>query len=258
MATNEQIQALINEVAPYCQEFSKKYGYKVCSPAIAQTLQESLGKYEGLSYLAYKYNNLHGIKTYPKWTGETVKLKTKEEYVKGVLTPVYSDFCIFKNKRDGVENYYLFLERNPRYRNVKLCTTPLSYLETIKADKYCTSSDYVNNCYQKILKYNLTRFDDGYVAQQGSSTSDMYIPGNTYTLLTNLYIRQNPNGTKLKMDALTIDAKKHAHYDDIGNAILDKGTRVTCRSVIALDDQIWMEIPSGYVCAHNGIRRYIE
>lgn len=81
--------------------------------------------------------------------------------------------------------------------------------------------------------------------------------GNVYTLQSNMYVRSEPNGSKLKYDALTIDAKKHAHFDTEGHAILDKGTRVTCKALTSLNGQIWMKIPSGWICA-KGEKVYVK
>lgn len=76
-----------------------------------------------------------------------------------------------------------------------------------------------------------------------------YQVGKTYTLQANMYVRQTPNGEKIKFDSFTQDAKKHGHFDDEGNGILNSGTRVTCKAVEKVGNQTWLRIPSGWVCA---------
>lgn len=85
-----------------------------------------------------------------------------------------------------------------------------------------------------------------------------YEIGLTYTLNANLYVRQEPNGIKVKMDGLTLNAKQHAHFDDEGNAILDKGTNVTCKGIQKLDDSTWIKIPSGWICAKTEDKIYVS
>lgn len=257
MATQTEIIAFINRIAPFAQKYAQKYGYHVCSPCIAQALQESLGKYEGLSYLAYKYHNLHGIKTYPKWNGPSVNMKTGEEYTVGTITSVNSNFCVFASEEDAIEQYYLFLERNKRYSNLKSCTTAEYYLTTIKADGYCTSSTYVANCLNQISKYNLKLFDN--FSYKGTATaSSGYTVGKTYTLQSNMYIRVAPNGDHVDYLSITSNAQINAYTDENGNSVLRKGTRVTCRSLENIGDDIWMQIPSGWVCAKKGNKIYIS
>lgn len=255
MATNEQIISIIHKIGPYAQTYAKKYGYHVCSPCIAQALQESLGKYDGLSWLAYKYNNYHGIKTYPKWTGPSVNLQTGEEYTIGTITIISSNFCVFNNVENGIEEYFLFLERNPRYKNLKSCVTAEDYIQTIKKDGYCTSSAYVNSCINKINQYNLKAYDNfSYVP----TTLDAYIVGKTYTLQSNMYIRVAPDGDHIDYLSITSNAQLNAYTDEQGNSILRKGTRVTCRSIETIGNKTWMQIPSGWVCAKEGKKVYIE
>lgn len=94
---------------------------------------------------------------------------------------------------------------------------------------------------------------------KGNSPETKYKTGNTYTLKANLYVRNSSEGEKVKFDALTENAKAHGHFDEYGYAILEKGTRVTCREVDYLaNNGIWLRIPSGWVCARKGDKVYIE
>lgn len=97
-------------------------------------------------------------------------------------------------------------------------------------------------------------FCSGSAASEPASTLSPYQIGKTYTLQSDMYVRQTPNGAKVKFDSLTQDGKKNGRYDDEGNAILKKGTRVTCKGM----SENWMQIPSGWVCAYNSSKTYIK
>lgn len=85
-----------------------------------------------------------------------------------------------------------------------------------------------------------------------------YRKNSVYTTTANLYIRQEPYGAKMKHNNITVNAMQHSHHDEYGYAILDKGTRVTCLDVKVLTDSTWILIPSGWICAINKEKTYIE
>lgn len=85
-----------------------------------------------------------------------------------------------------------------------------------------------------------------------------YMSGKDYTLQVNLNVRTG-SGTNFpikKYNELTQDGKNHALNQT--NAILKKGTIVTCKQVIQEGNNIWLRIPSGYVCAIYNGERYIK
>lgn len=164
MATQTQILKFIGDITPILQREAKRRGYKVVSPAIAQALQESLSpkSESGLSQLAVKYHNYHGMKCGNYWLEcgkPSVNMKTNEEYKVGTLTPITDFFRVYGDMESGLVGYYDFLDMK-RYKKVRLTSTPKEYMEAIKAVGYCTSSTYVKNCLSKIDKYNLTKYDD--------------------------------------------------------------------------------------------------
>lgn len=164
MATQAQILKFIGDITPILQREAKRRGYKVVSPAIAQALQESLSpkSKSGLSQLAIKHHNYHGMKCGSYWLEcgkPSVNMKTNEEYKVGTLTPITDFFRVYSDMESGLVGYYDFLDMK-RYAKVRLTNTPKEYMEAIKAVGYCTSSTYVKNCLSKIDKYNLTQYDD--------------------------------------------------------------------------------------------------
>lgn len=156
MATGEQIQAFIEQIAPLIQKESKRRGYKVASPIIAQACIESAF---GASSLGYKYHNYFGMKCGSSWKGKSVNLKTKEEYKVGQLTTIRDNFRVYDSMEEGVVGYFDFINTK-RYANLKEANSPRQYLEMIKADGYATSSSYVTTNMNIVDKYNLRRFDE--------------------------------------------------------------------------------------------------
>lgn len=146
----------IEQIAPIIQKYAKIYGYKVCSPVIAQACCESnFGK----SSLAYKYHNYFGMKAGTSWKGKTVSLKTKEEYQQGVLTTITAKFRAYDSMEAGVKGYFDFINTK-RYSNLKTATTPLQYLELLRGDGYATSYTYVNTNMNHIKNYTLDKYDN--------------------------------------------------------------------------------------------------
>lgn len=91
----------------------------------------------------------------------------------------------------------------------------------------------------------------------GSTSSSGYRVGSTYTLKANMKVRTGP-GTgyrQKKRSELTAGGKAHALSQTY--AVLKAGTRVTCQRVATSGSSIWLQIPSGYVCAVQNGRKYI-
>lgn len=164
MATQAQINRFINQIASILQAEAKARGYKIVSPAIAQALQESLSSKSasGISQLAEKYHNYHGMKCGQYWLKQgrpSVSLKTGEEYKPGVMTQITDYFRVFPDMTAGLKGYYDFLDMK-RYASVRSAATPEAYMQAIKSADYCTSSTYIKNCLNKISTYNLTQYDN--------------------------------------------------------------------------------------------------
>lgn len=52
---------------------------------------------------------------------------------------------------------------------------------------------------------------------------------------------------------LTANAKQNAY----SNGCLKKGTAVTCQAVKTVGSDIWMKIPSGWIAAYYGGKKYV-
>lgn len=155
MASSAQAKQFIELIAPIIQKEAKDRGYHVCSPIIAQACVESAF---GTSSLGYRWHNYFGMKCGSRWTGRSVNLSTKEEYVQGQLTSIRDNFRVYEDMDSGVAGYFDFINTS-RYANLKEAQTPREYLEMIKKDGYATSSSYVNTNMNYISRYDLERFD---------------------------------------------------------------------------------------------------
>lgn len=100
-------------------------------------------------------------------------MNTQEEYEPGVLTTIADNFRVFDSMEEGVKGYFEFIQLS-RYQNLKGITDPKTYLETIKADGYATSSAYVQNNMNLVEQYELTKYDSG----KSDNMSDRQKPGN--------------------------------------------------------------------------------
>lgn len=163
-------QEFIDQVAVYVKKYAAIFGICVHSPIIAQAILESGW---GKSKLAATYHNYFGLKCGTKWTGKSVNMNTQEEYEPGVLTTIADNFRVFDSMEEGVKGYFEFIQLS-RYQNLKGITDPKTYLETIKADGYATSSAYVQNNMNLVEQYELTKYDN----EKGDNMSDRQKPGN--------------------------------------------------------------------------------
>lgn len=83
-----------------------------------------------------------------------------------------------------------------------------------------------------------------------------YRTGTVYTLLADhLRVRTGPGtgyATKSRKQ-LTVNAREQAY----SNGTLKKGTRVTCKDVRKNGSDIWIKIPSGWIAAYYGGKKYV-
>lgn len=159
MASAEQLN-FIREIGPMIRTEAIARGYLVASPIIAQATVESF-KGQTLSRLALDYHNYFGMKSGSTWRGGVVNLKTGEEYQTGTITMITAGFRTYPDMLQGVRGYFEFISTK-RYENLKTASTPMEYLQRIKADGYATSSTYVQTNMKRISLYNLTDYDKGF------------------------------------------------------------------------------------------------
>lgn len=261
MATATQQKAFIMQIAPLIVKYAKANGYKCASAAIAQACLESG---YGLSSLAAKYHNYFGLKCGSAWKGASVNMRTMEEYKTGVLTAIKDNFRAYANMEEGVKGYYDFIAYS-RYKAVKGCADPESYLKAIKAAGYATSSTYVQNNLRVVWAHNLTEWDaalnggnmptsDTGVGQ--ASNAPEYEIGKIYTCQVELNVRTGAGtgGRKKTHAELTADAKRN---DKDKDGAIDRYTKVTVLEIQKDGSDIWIRIPSGWIAGYWKGNRYV-
>lgn len=95
-------------------------------------------------------------------------------------------------------------------------------------------------------------------ADTKKTTTVSYKVGKIYTLKDAMKVRAG-SGTGYrwkKRTELTTDGKKHAQKGTY--AVLEKGTEVTAITVKNIGNEIWLEIPSGWVCAKQGNTIFVK
>lgn len=89
------------------------------------------------------------------------------------------------------------------------------------------------------------------------ASAPKYTNGKTYTVqVDNLNVRTGAGtkyGVKTKKQ-LTADGQKHSN----SAGQLMKGTRITCLKTKTVGSEVWMKIPSGWICAWNGKKYYVK
>ena len=143
--------------------------------------------------------------------------------------------------------------KNSRYKKAINSSSPEECIKAIKDGGYATDPKYVDSILKIIKSNNLEQYD-----KKESAKKEDYIVGKTYTLQVNLNVRMGA-GTSYKnkkYSELTKDGRKHAL--NISNAVLKRGTKVTCKNIIQKTNETWIEIPSGFICAKYGDKIYVK
>lgn len=128
------------------------------SITISQAILESNW---GESELSKDYNNLFGIKAHSYWKGESVQIKTSENF-NDVIT---DKFRVYKNQGESIDDHAKFLKENPRYENVFDNKTYISQAKALEKSGYSTVAyedgtlKYKDLLVQIIRQYNLQLID---------------------------------------------------------------------------------------------------
>lgn len=221
------------------------------SVVIAQAICESAW---GQSKIMMKANAIFGIKATSNWKGKVYNAKTQECYDGSTYTNITACFRAYNSLSESISDYFDLITKSERYRKACVSNSPLECITAIKNGGYATSPSYVTTIMSIIKSNNLTKYDNMKIENKIQSE---YITGKTYITKVDLNVREGA-GTKYKkkdFDDLTFNAQQHA-YKRTG--VLKKGTKVTCLDVIVNDNEIWIKIPSGYVCANYKGKVYIK
>lgn len=137
------------------------------SVTLGQIMLESGGSNPGgLSWLAYKYNNLFGITSGSNWNGETIKMSNKA----GNDTKTYR---VYENVSDCIEDHAKVL-MNERYtKYTSKAKTVEEYVNGVASGGYAEDPDYSLKLKNIIKNNNLTAYDgDSWVGKSGALKGD--------------------------------------------------------------------------------------
>lgn len=203
-----------------------------------------------------KANAIFGIKATSNWKGKVYNANTKECYDGINYTNINACFRAYNSLQESISDYFDLICGLSRYASAIHTSSPRDCITAIKNGGYATSPTYIDTIMSIINSNNLTKYDVEDV--ENSVHNSKYIIGKNYTLQVDLHVRYGAgtnNGIK-KYNELTTDGKKHAYNQT--NAVLKKGTVVTCQNIINIGNDIWLKIPSGYVAGYYQGKEYIK
>lgn len=161
MATQAQVKAFIEKIAPITQKAYKELGKVLPSVAIGMACVEcgygTAGSCKHHSYFGHKVGSGRTATKY--WNGKFFKSKTGEEYQIGVHTTITAAFRAYDSMEQCVFNFYELLNTG-LYKGVKAGVDHKTQMKQIKAAGYMTSSTETNSVISIVDKYNLTQYDD--------------------------------------------------------------------------------------------------
>lgn len=245
--------------------YTDKTFFEVLKPYVLQDMKDTgilasltasqayIESNKGNSGLTQKANNLFGMKG--AYNGQSIVMKTTE-YYNGKAVKVDAAFRKYPSWKESIADHSRLFNANKRYANLRGCTNYLEACKNVQADGYATSPTYAKTLATTVEKFRLYEWD-AEVLGNAQYDNEPYKQNLIYTTQQDLYVRDNPNGNKVKFDALTDNGKLHAKKDLFGYAVLKKGTRITCKGISATESCIWMHIPSGWICARNSKNIYV-
>lgn len=252
MTKNEFLETVSKLVV---EENNKRGNPLFSSVVIAQAICESGW---GQSQIMMKANAIFGIKATSNWKGKVYNSQTKECYDGVSYTNINACFRAYNSLQESISDYFDLITKSERYRKACVADSPLECITAIKNGGYATSPTYINTIMSIINSNNLTKYDNVENVQNSVDNSSRYIVGKNYTLQVDLNVRYGAgtNNAIKKYNELTVDGKKHAYIQT--NAVLKKGTVVTCLEIVKNGQDIWIKIPSGYVAGYYQGNEYIK
>lgn len=246
----------IKTIAPLIQAENKKRGNPLFnSVVIAQAICESGW---GQSKIMMKANAIFGIKAGTSWKGRVYNAKTQECYDGVSYTTISACFRAYDSLADSIKDYFDLICKASRYKKAINTKSPLECITAIKKGGYATSPSYINTIMNIINSNKLTKYDKVETVENPVQNLPNYEIGKTYTLAVALNVRAGASTDYKvkKYDELTVDGKAHAYKRS--NAVLKPLTKVTCNDVIINNNEIWLKIPSGYICAYYHGKIYVR
>ena len=101
-------------------------------------------------------------------------------------------------------------------------------------------------------------YNPAVTGSETSSANVSYVPGRSYTLQANMKVRTGPSSSRRwkNRSELTEDGENHSLRQI--QAVLRAGTAVTVIKKKKAGRDIWIKIPSGWICARKGKIIYVR
>ena len=101
-------------------------------------------------------------------------------------------------------------------------------------------------------------YNPAVTGSETSSANVSYVPGRSYTLQANMKVRTGPSSSRRwkNRSELTEDGENHSLRQK--QAVLRAGTAVTVIKKKKAGRDIWIKIPSGWICARKGKIIYVR
>ena len=151
------------------------------------------------------------------------------------------------------------------------------WFEKLTGSKYCDSGDYleIGDISNAPGKHVIIALENGSKAVEkkqekkpaakpakpaakkpaAKKSAPSYKVGKIYKIVADaLNVRYTAAGKKKPKKALTADGQKHA----TPSGALKKGTAVTCKATKKLGNNIWMQVPSGWIAAYHNGHTYVK
>jgi len=154
-----------------------------------------------------------------------------------------ADPCEGLSNGDKVTIKAYYDETMGRNRGIKL--TNLTW--TVEVQGLEDDSISYNNSSEQNSTYTNTSDMDTSYSDSGSIDS-YYSAGKTYTVQDVLRVRENPDINARQLKRIELSEGDYANSADYPDALLQKGSRVTC---LEMSDN-WMRIESGWICVNDG------
>lgn len=241
----------IELVAPIVVKVNKEKGFPLYSSVvIAQAILETGW---GNSEIMMKANAIFGIKATTNWKGKVYDYITEECYDNINFTKINACFRAYDSIEKSIKDYFELILTLNRYKNAINTKSALECITAIKNGGYATDPQYVNKIMIIIDQNDLQKYDEIETIR-----NEYYEKGKTYITQVDLNVRRGA-GIEYPIKnrkELTQDGIKHSYNQDLG--VIKKGTKVTALEVIIDSNKnIWLRIPSGYICAIFYGKEYI-
>lgn len=256
-------EAIKEEMVLAALDMQSQYGHPA-SVTLAQIIQESSGKNEGLSSLAYHYKNLFGIKAGKSWKGKTVTKQTGEQTTSGNTYQIKAAFRAYDTWSESIEDRSKLLDNSYPIKGV---SDPKEFARCLK--KWATAINYSESLIKLMDKYDLYQFDtmtkEEFTSKNTSSGSKSEVVEKAKTKLGCKYVYgashqmadiKNPNTKVFDCSSFVCWSYYQAGID-IGNkttaGLIKEGTEISKEQAEPGDIILFSKNPGGKKPSHVGI-----